>query len=105
MYEKQNPIPDPADAPAVHAIYGRFCEDSYAGITLSDPASVRLHQRIGFQLVGVFRQVGYKPGAWHDVSWRAMILQPTERPPQETLSIEEVIQRPNFLAAIKWGES
>lgn len=78
---------------------------AYAGITLPNPASVRLHQRVGFELVGIFKQVGYKSGAWHDVSWWALALQPTERPPQETLSIQEGKLRAEFLAAIKSGGS
>jgi L-amino acid N-acyltransferase YncA len=32
---------------------------AYAGITLPNPASVRLHESLGFQPVGVYRAVGY----------------------------------------------
>ena len=42
---------------------------TYAGIALPNPASVRLHERVGFMPVGVFRSVGYKHGRWHDVGW------------------------------------
>src|SRR5579875_1765070 len=42
---------------------------AYVGITLPNPASVRLHERAGFTPVGVFRDVGYKHGRWHDVGW------------------------------------
>jgi len=45
-----------------------YC-NAYAGITLPNDGSVALHQRLGFHLVGVFRSVGWKLGAWHDVSW------------------------------------
>ena len=41
----------------------------YAGITLPNPASVGLHEALGFQPVGVYQAVGYKLGAWHDVGW------------------------------------
>jgi len=40
-----------------------------AGIALPNPASVALHERYGFALVGVFEEVGYKLGAWRDVGW------------------------------------
>ena len=40
-----------------------------AGIALPNPASVGLHEALGFQPVGVFRDVGYKHGAWRDVGW------------------------------------
>jgi L-amino acid N-acyltransferase YncA len=40
-----------------------------AGITLPNPASVALHEAVGFKLVGVYRDIGYKLGCWHDVAW------------------------------------
>jgi L-amino acid N-acyltransferase YncA len=42
---------------------------AYAGITLPNPGSVGLHEAVGFAPVGVYRQVGWKHGAWHDVGW------------------------------------
>ena len=48
----------------------------YAGITLPNPASVGLHEALGFQPVGVYQAVGYKLGAWHDVGWWQRALQP-----------------------------
>jgi phosphinothricin acetyltransferase len=39
----------------------------YAGITLPNPGSVTLHERMGMRPVGVYHQAGYKLGAWHDV--------------------------------------
>lgn len=41
----------------------------HAGITLPNPASVGLHEAMGFRPVGVYSKVGYKAGAWHDVGW------------------------------------
>ncbi|HEX2015828.1 MAG TPA: GNAT family N-acetyltransferase [Solirubrobacteraceae bacterium] len=40
-----------------------------AGIALPNPASVALHERMGFTLVGVFDEVGHKLGGWRDVGW------------------------------------
>ena len=40
-----------------------------AGITLPNPASVRLHRRFGFQRVGIFHRVGRKFGRYWDVAW------------------------------------
>jgi L-amino acid N-acyltransferase YncA len=42
---------------------------AFAGIALPNPASVRLHEAMGFAPVGVYRDVGYKLGAWRDVGW------------------------------------
>jgi L-amino acid N-acyltransferase YncA len=41
----------------------------FAGIALPNAASVGLHEALGFQPVGVFRNVGFKHGSWHDVGW------------------------------------
>ena len=49
--------------------------NAYAGITLPNAGSVGLHEALGFRPVGVYRQVGYKFGAWHDVGWWALDLQ------------------------------
>lgn len=40
-----------------------------AGITLPNDKSVGLHSAMGFVPVGVYRGVGWKLGAWHDVGW------------------------------------
>ena len=41
----------------------------FAGIALPNQASVRLHESLGFGPVGVYRDVGFKLGAWRDVGW------------------------------------
>jgi phosphinothricin acetyltransferase len=46
-----------------------------AGFTLPNLASQRLHERLGFKTVGIFREVGRKFGRYWDVAW-------TERPLQ-----------------------
>lgn len=40
-----------------------------AGVALPNEASVGLHRALGFEPVGVYRRVGWKFGAWHDVAW------------------------------------
>jgi phosphinothricin acetyltransferase len=55
--------------------------NAYAGITLPNPASVGLHEALGFVPVGVYRQVGFKLGGWHDVGWWHLQLQPPASAP------------------------
>jgi len=43
--------------------------NAYAGATLPNDGSVALHTAVGFREVGIYRRVGYKLGAWHDVIW------------------------------------
>ncbi|MEJ8282063.1 GNAT family N-acetyltransferase [Pseudonocardia spirodelae] len=40
-----------------------------AGATEPNPASAALHRAAGFTEVGTFRGVGWKHGAWRDVTW------------------------------------
>lgn len=47
----------------------RGFRSAVAGITLPNPASVALHDRLGFAPVGVVRDAGWKNGAWHDVAF------------------------------------
>jgi len=58
-----------------------------AGITLPNEASVRLHERVGFRLVGVYRDIGYKLGRWHDVARYACPLADPRVPPEEPIRI------------------
>lgn len=39
------------------------------GIALPNPASVALHERLGFAHVGTVRDAGHKFGRWHDVGF------------------------------------
>ena len=43
--------------------------NAYAGISLPNDASIALHKTLGFTPIGVFREIGFKFGRWHDVSW------------------------------------
>jgi phosphinothricin acetyltransferase len=40
-----------------------------AGIAMPNPASVRLHERLGYRRVGYFSEQGRKFGRYWDVSW------------------------------------
>ena len=54
-----------------------------AGMTLPNAASEGLHRALGFEPVGIYRRVGYKFGAWHDVAWAQRALADSEDPPEE----------------------
>lgn len=38
-------------------------------ITVPNPASIRLHEKLGFEKVGIFHEVGYKFDRWLDVGF------------------------------------
>ena len=62
------------------ALFDRLRERGFrmacAGITLPNEASVGLHERLGFEQVGVNREIGWKNGSWRDVGWFQLELAP-----------------------------
>jgi phosphinothricin acetyltransferase len=54
-------------------LFSRLAERGYcnalAVIVLPNPASIRLHESVGFEPIGVFKRAGWKFGQWHDVAW------------------------------------
>ena len=46
-----------------------------------NPASVRLHERLGFTTVGTLRSIGWKLNAWHDVIMMEKYLSTPASPP------------------------
>ena len=63
---------------------------AYAGVTLPNPASVGLHEAMGFTPVGVYRGVGYKLGAWRDVGWWQLALQAERAEPSEPCAVRVI---------------
>ena len=61
-------------------------------IALPNPASVGLHERMGFAPAGVLRAVGYKHGRWDDVGWWQRALgehDPSPVPPRPPEALRE----------------
>jgi phosphinothricin acetyltransferase len=56
---------------------------AYAGILVPNPASQAFHESMGFTLVGIYSKIGYKLGAWRDVGWWQLALQPEIDSPAE----------------------
>jgi len=56
-----------------------YCQ-AFAGIALPNAASVALHEAMGFEKLGVYRNVGFKFERWHDVGWWQKQIQLPERP-------------------------
>jgi phosphinothricin acetyltransferase len=72
---------------------------TYAGVTVPNAASERLHEAVGFVSLGVYHGVGYKLGAWHDVRFYEMALQPEQPVPQETRPVSALV------ATTEWGQA
>jgi phosphinothricin acetyltransferase len=68
-------------------------------VTQPNEASNRLHRAIGMELVGVYRSVGFKAGAWYDVAWYEMRLTSPPSLPEEPIPLPELVEgQPTLLA-------
>ena len=78
--------------------------DAYAAITIPNPASEALHERMGFERVGRFPNVGYKGGEWHDVQWwhRQLASRPSE--PDEPTPLAALKGNLDLEHALREGE-
>jgi L-amino acid N-acyltransferase YncA len=58
-----------------------------AAITLPNPASVALHEALGFMKVGTYGDVGFKAGGWHSVGLWQRALAPATPDPAAPLAV------------------
>ena len=79
-----------------------YCQAT-AGITLPNPASVGLHTAFGFAPVGVYRQIGYKMGDWHDVGWYQAEIQPASAHPADPGPVGELAGTATWNDAVRLG--
>ncbi|MEA4831160.1 MAG: N-acetyltransferase family protein [Oscillospiraceae bacterium] len=63
---------------------------AYAAIALPNENSIALHKIMGFSEVGVFHNVGYKKGNWHDVIWLEKVLNEYENAPGIIKNINDI---------------
>lgn len=69
---------------------------AFAGIALPNDASVGLHEAVGFEALGVYRDVGFKLGAWRDVGWWSLRLADDDAPPTQPTSFYELSKTSGF---------
>jgi L-amino acid N-acyltransferase YncA len=71
----------------MEALLGLLSRQGYtaaiAGITMPNPASVALHEKLGFAPTATYRDTGFKLGEWRTVEVFARDLAPRTRPPAE----------------------
>jgi len=66
----------------VHNVYGI--------VTQPNTKSERLHEGLGFNKIGVYRNTGYKHGGWHDVIWFEKSIMPHEQSPEAFKPISSI---------------
>ncbi len=63
----------------------------YAIIALPNAASVALHQQMGFATVGVYENIGFKFGQWHNVLWMVKYINPHTANPALPLPVASIM--------------
>jgi phosphinothricin acetyltransferase len=78
---------------------------AYAGVTDPNPASVGLHEAVGFERFATFEEVGYKLGAWQSVIWLVYRLGNDDHPPTEPRLFPDLLGTPEWDAALGAGQA
>ena len=65
----------------------------YGVVTSPNPASEALQKSLGFRLIGVHKNTGYKAGQWRDVLWFEKSLAPYDADPQPVLPFCQLDQQ------------
>ncbi len=75
----------------------------YAGVTLSNKKSESFHESFGFKPVGIYHNVGYKFGQWHDVKWFELTIKEHIISPKRPKTIDEIQGTKEFESIISKG--
>ena len=72
-------------------------------IALPNHASIRAHEAVGFEKIGVFQRVGFKAGEWRDTGWWQLAINAPAKSPAPPLPIGELAQQPRFASLLCAG--
>jgi phosphinothricin acetyltransferase len=76
-------------SPLIETLRDQGYRTLLAGITVPNPASIRLHEQFGFRRVALLERVGWKFGRWHDVGYWELHLQEGNAPPEELVTVPD----------------
>lgn len=76
-----------------------------AVISLPNEASVRFHERHGFEPVGVLESIGYKHGEWRDVGWWQRSIRPNPENPTPPMPVTELVGTSQWTEAMDTDRS
>ena len=71
---------------------------AYSCITVGNDYSIKMHEAVGYRLIGTFTNSGYKNGQWLDTVWLEKQLQPCPKQPDNIKSWREL--DPDAVAAV-----
>lgn len=68
----------------------------YVSVLLSNNKSVAFHRAMGFEDIGVFKNIGYKLGEWHANLWMQYFLQEHITEPPVPIAIGEIVKTEEY---------
>ena len=71
---------------------------AYSCITVGNDHSIKMHEAVGYRLIGTFTNSGYKNGQWLDTVWLEKQLKPCPKQPDNIKSWREL--DPDAVAAV-----
>lgn len=68
----------------------------FAGVALPNEKSIRLHRAMGFDDIGIFKNVGYKHSSWIHTHWFQLLLNEHKLNPSTPTKLDTVILTKEF---------
>lgn len=69
------------------------CRNLYAGITLPNEKSVNFHEKMGFQKIADYTNIGYKLNRWNTVRWYQLPLNDYSNDPAPFIKIKDMTSK------------
>ena len=73
---------------ALEILYQQGYSNVYAGITQPNEPSDAFHKAMGFELIGNYKNIGYKHGQWCDVKWYQFSLNKFNQRPKPIIDLK-----------------
>lgn len=70
--------------------------NAFAGVLVTNEKSVEFHRAMGFEDIGLFKNIGFKLGEWHTNLWMQYEIQKSIPNPSVPIAIGEIVGTPEF---------
>lgn len=65
-------------------------QNIYACITSANDKSIKFHEKMGFEFIGIFKDTGYKFDKWYDITWFGMRVKDKNEKPAKVNNIKDI---------------
>lgn len=70
--------------------------NAFAGVLVTNEKSVEFHRAMGFEDIGLFKNIGFKLGEWHTNLWLQYVIQELIPNPPVPIAIGEIVKTDEF---------